>query len=48
MRLLKSTNLGRFQYTGQTWLTELGMYNEARIYSPSLGPFLQTDPDRLW
>jgi len=41
----KSTNLGRFQYTGQTWLPELGMYHyKARIYSPTLGRFLQTDP----
>lgn len=39
------TNLGRFQYTGQTWLPELGMYYyKARIYSPTLGRFLQTDP----
>ncbi|HEV7233094.1 MAG TPA: hypothetical protein VGN36_02540, partial [Sphingorhabdus sp.] len=28
-----STNVGRFQYTGQTWLPELGMYYyKARIY----------------
>jgi RHS repeat-associated protein len=41
----QSTNSGRFQYTGQTWLPELGMsYYKARIYSPSLGRFLQTDP----
>ena len=38
-------NTGRFQYTGQTWLPELGMYHyKARIYSPTLGRFLQTDP----
>jgi RHS repeat-associated protein len=36
---------GRFQYTGQAWLPELGMYYyKARIYSPGLGRFLQTDP----
>lgn len=36
---------GRFRYTGQAWLPELGMYYyKARIYSPSLGRFLQTDP----
>jgi RHS repeat-associated protein len=36
---------GRFQYTGQAWLPELGMYHyKARIYSPVLGRFLQTDP----
>ena len=40
-----SGNAGRFQYTGQTWLPELGMYYyKARIYSPTLGRFLQTDP----
>lgn len=38
-------NRGRFQYTGQTMIPELGMYHyKARIYSPSLGRFLQTDP----
>jgi RHS repeat-associated protein len=36
---------GRFQYTGQAWLPELGMYHyKARIYSPVLGRFLQVDP----
>lgn len=41
----QSTNLGRFGYTGQAWLPELGMqYFKARIYSPTLGRFLQTDP----
>ncbi|MCI4590385.1 hypothetical protein MOK15_09790 [Sphingobium sp. BYY-5] len=40
-----STNLGRFQYTGQAWLSGLNMYYyKARIYSPTLGRFLQTDP----
>jgi RHS repeat-associated protein len=38
-------NVGRFQYTGQAWLPELGMYYyKARIYSPTLGRFLQVDP----
>ena len=38
-------NIGRFQYTGQAWIPELGMdYYKARIYSPSLGRFMQTDP----
>jgi RHS repeat-associated protein len=38
-------NTGRFQYTGQIWIAELGMYHyKARIYSPTLGRFLQTDP----
>jgi RHS repeat-associated protein len=40
-----AANLGRFQYTGQTWLAELGLYHyKARLYSPTLGRFLQTDP----
>ncbi|WP_228244145.1 RHS repeat domain-containing protein [Porphyrobacter sp. GA68] len=38
-------NQGRFQYTGQTWLPELGLYHyKARMYSPTLGRFMQTDP----
>ena len=38
-------NVGRFQYTGQAWLPELGMYYyKARMYSPTLGRFMQTDP----
>jgi RHS repeat-associated protein len=41
----QTTNLGRFQYTGQAWLPELGLYYyKARIYSATLGRFLQTDP----
>jgi RHS repeat-associated protein len=40
-----SANVGLFQYTGQAWLAELGMsYYKARVYSPTLGRFLQTDP----
>ncbi len=36
---------GRFRYTGQMWIPELGLYYyKARIYSPTLGRFLQTDP----
>ena len=49
---------GRFRYTGQAYIPELGMYyykpvlsdcrrqavEGARIYSPTLGRFLQTDP----
>ena len=39
------TTRGRFRYTGQVWLPELGMYYyKARIYSPALGRFMQTDP----
>jgi RHS repeat-associated protein len=38
-------NAGRFQYTGQMWLGELGAYHyKARMYAPHLGRFLQTDP----
>jgi RHS repeat-associated protein len=38
-------NVGRFQYTGQKWLPSLGMYDyKARMYSPTLGRFMQTDP----
>ncbi len=40
-----ASNIGRFQYTGQAWLPELGMYYfKARIYSPTLGRFMQSDP----
>jgi RHS repeat-associated protein len=40
-----ANNAGRFQYTGQAWIPELGLYYyKARFYSPTLGRFLQTDP----
>jgi RHS repeat-associated protein len=40
-----AANAGRFQYTGQVWLPEIGMYHyKARIYSATLGRFMQTDP----
>jgi len=36
---------GRFQYTGQAWLPEADVYYyKARVYSPTLGRFLQADP----
>ncbi|GLX78744.1 hypothetical protein tinsulaeT_20840 [Thalassotalea insulae] len=39
------SNVGRFGYTGQMYLPELGLnYYKARIYHPKLGRFLQTDP----
>ena len=39
------TNIGRFQYTGQIILPEIGIYHyKARAYTPYLGRFLQTDP----
>lgn len=38
-------NLGRFGYTGQTWLPSVQAWNyKARIYNPVLGRFQQTDP----
>ncbi|HST36575.1 MAG TPA: RHS repeat-associated core domain-containing protein, partial [Allosphingosinicella sp.] len=40
-----TANSGRFQYTGQVWLNELGAYHyKARAYSPYMGRFYQTDP----
>ncbi len=40
-----SANSRRIQYTGQLWLPEINMYYyKARIYSPTLGRFMQTDP----
>jgi RHS repeat-associated protein len=37
-------NDGRFQYTGQTWIPELGFYHyKTRLYDPGLGRFRQTD-----
>ena len=36
---------GRFQYTGQAAIAELGLlYYKARFYNPTLGWFMQTDP----
>ncbi|MCP5392924.1 MAG: RHS repeat-associated core domain-containing protein [Sphingomonadaceae bacterium] len=38
-------NNGRFRYTGQIWIPELGQYYyKARMYSPTIGRFMQTDP----
>jgi RHS repeat-associated protein len=40
-----ATNIGRFQYTGQAWLPEVGLYDyKARMYDPARGAFEQTDP----
>jgi RHS repeat-associated protein len=42
---LIAANGARFGYTGQVWLPELGLYYyKARMYSPTLGRFMQTDP----
>lgn len=41
----RSDNIGRFQYTGQVWLSDIGLYYyKARMYHPGLGRFMQTDP----
>jgi RHS repeat-associated protein len=41
----KLSTIGRFQYTGQTWIPEVGLYYyKARFYNPNLGRFMQTDP----
>lgn len=41
----RSGNGGRFQYTGQLWMQDFGVYHyKARAYQPALGRFLQTDP----
>jgi RHS repeat-associated protein len=40
-----SSNLGRYQYTGQKWIGEAGLYDyKSRDYLPHLGIFAQTDP----
>jgi RHS repeat-associated protein len=40
-----ASNLGRFSYTGQTWLPEVALYYfKARMYSSVLGRFMQGDP----
>lgn len=39
------TNQGRFGFTGQMWLPQIGAYHyRARAYPAGLGRFLQTDP----
>ena len=38
-------NHGRYQYTGQVWLEELGLYYyKARFYDPGIKRFLNPDP----
>ncbi|MBV8784669.1 MAG: RHS repeat-associated core domain-containing protein, partial [Gammaproteobacteria bacterium] len=38
-------NQGRFQFTGQAFIPELGLYYyKARMYNAALGRFMQTDP----
>ena len=41
----EAENQGRFGYTGQMYLKEIGLYHyKARVYHPEMGRFLQTDP----
>jgi RHS repeat-associated protein len=41
----QGTVTGRFGYTGQAWLPEIGLhYYKARMYHASIGRFMQTDP----
>jgi RHS repeat-associated protein len=41
----QGTHSLRFGYTGQAWMPELGLWHyKARMYSPKLGRFMQTDP----
>jgi len=38
-------DVGRFQYTGQLWIPEVGLnLHRARFYSPNLARFVQSDP----
>jgi RHS repeat-associated protein len=40
-----AANAGRFQFTGQVWVAEEGMFHfKARAYNPTLGRFMQPDP----
>jgi len=40
-----SANTGRFQYTGQAYIPEAGLYDyKARVYLSAIGRFGQTDP----
>jgi RHS repeat-associated protein len=40
---MTTSNPGGFQYTGQTAITQVGLYYyKARFYNPSLGRFMQT------
>ncbi len=46
--LTASPSGNRFLYTGREYIAELGLYDyRNRVYSPSLGRFLQTDPIRF-
>jgi RHS repeat-associated protein len=41
----QSSNLGKFGYTGQAWVPEIGLwYYKARFYGSKEGRFYQTDP----
>jgi RHS repeat-associated protein len=39
------SNQGRFQFTGQAYVSEVGLhYYKARMYNAAIGRFMQTDP----
>jgi RHS repeat-associated protein len=41
----QSGNSGKFGYTGQGWVPEIGLwYYKARLMRPDIGRFMQTDP----
>ena len=41
----QTANLGKFGYTGQAWVPEIGLwYYKARVLRPDIGRFMQTDP----
>ncbi|PQA89289.1 RHS repeat-associated core domain-containing protein [Hyphococcus luteus] len=45
LRAPGANNTGPFQYTGQVFVEEVGLYYyKARWYNPELGRFMQTDP----
>jgi len=48
IRIPQSAFGNRFAFTGREWLAEIGLYDyRNRVYSPTLGRFLQTDPIRF-
>lgn len=43
--LVGGSKWGRYRYTGQAWIDDLGLYYyKSRFYSPTMGRFLQVDP----
>lgn len=42
---IPGSGTGQIRYAGQAWISSIGLsYNKARMYSPTLGRFMQTDP----